>query len=172
MKKNTRVEIPRNAKDIVELASKIVKYHDELGPESPILNAIDMDAFKVLLEEARVETENSDQLRKAAEAATENRNKLVGIAKDQSVTTRGTVLQMVTSIRDVLLGTYKGVEHQMGSFGFTVASSARSASNDETGENGKFSDNGANTASGSNDSNSDATQNDGTDVESAPAADS
>ena len=51
---------------------------------------------------------------------TEKRNKTLGIARDQASTTEGTLLFYLSSIRDVLLGKYKGKEQSLGEWGFEV----------------------------------------------------
>ncbi len=70
------------------------------------------------------------KLSREAEAATKARNLALGKGKDQQSTTPGTVLFYVTSIRDVLLGLFKGQEHKLRNWGFDVDVSTRVGSDD------------------------------------------
>ena len=60
------------------------------------------------------------QARKGAEQATQNRDRALGKAKGQTTKTRGTALFLVASMRDILLGRYRGSERTLGEWGFEV----------------------------------------------------
>ena len=69
-------------------------------------------------------------LKRLLEAATEARDGLLGHRKDQTSNTPGTVLNYVSRVRDILLGTYRGEEQKLGDYGFTVNHSSRSNGSD------------------------------------------
>ncbi|MBP9151344.1 MAG: hypothetical protein KBF73_03595 [Flavobacteriales bacterium] len=126
-KKRVRVTIPRNADELIELGESIVAKHNEAVATSP-LNGLDMAAFAAKVAAAKAKNVEQKKLRKDAETATEDRDGLLGKKKDQNSTTEGTVLNFVSSVRDILLGHNKGKEQHLGDFGFEVSQSGSSGS--------------------------------------------
>jgi len=124
-KKRARVTIPRKADNLIILGEDILAQHDALGPESP-LNGLDMPMFLARVAAAKAKNAEQKKLRKDAETATEDRDGLLGKKKDQNSTTEGTVLNFVSSVRDILLGHNKGKEQHLGDFGFEVNQSSSS----------------------------------------------
>ena len=123
-RKNVRVEIPRNADDLLKLAAKIIAKHLTDGSTSPLVG--DMAGFADKTSEA----DNANTLyhdhKWKGEAEMERRDLALGLSKTQKSTDKGSILYMVTSVRDSLLGKFRGEEHQMGAWGFTVDTSHRS----------------------------------------------
>ena len=122
-KKNVRVVIPRSPAKMIALAKKIIAKHT-LDGASSLLKDLDMTDFAAKAGVAETNTDDADKMHKDAEKLTESRDKVLGLAKDQSSTTEGTVLFYVSSTRDILLGKKKGKEQELGDYGFEVNTSA------------------------------------------------
>ena len=118
-RKNVKVVIPPNADELIELGEDIVAKHTADGAASA-LSGLDMTAFAARVASAKAKNALQKQLRRDAEMATEDRDTLLGRRKDQNVNTDGTVLNVVSRARDILLGTHKGNEQQLGQWGFEV----------------------------------------------------
>lgn len=123
MKRNRRVIIPRKAPKMLELCKMIVSKHKEMGERSPLDGAVNMQEMEQLFTDALAAYNEAEKLSRDIEAAYEKRNRLLGLLRDQNSTTPSTLLYYMVSVRDVLLGAYKGNERQLGSFGFEVNSS-------------------------------------------------
>jgi len=117
-----RVVIPRNVPELLSLAKNIKKKHDADGAGSP-LNSLNMADFDAKLTTATDQHALGEKLGRDKEKTIQNRDKALGTAKGQLVTTPGTVLFYVTSARDILLGVKKGNEQTLGDWGFTVDTS-------------------------------------------------
>ena len=118
-----RVSIPANPDDLIALSKSIVAKHAADGAGSPLaaLNMADMGAKTTT---ADTQNQASDKLYRDAETATQNRD----IALGSSKSTQGTVNYYVSSVRDMLLGLYKGNEQKLGDWGFTVDQSPQGGS--------------------------------------------
>lgn len=75
------------------------------------------------------------QDRKTSELATQDRDRALGKAKGQNTKTRGTALYLITSIRDILMGLYRGNERKLGEWGYTVQDSVTSDNSDKPTDN-------------------------------------
>jgi hypothetical protein len=113
-----RINIPSNPDDLIKLAQAIGKKHTTDGATSP-LTALNMADMNTKTTTADTQNQSSAKLYRDAETATQNRDNALG---DKS--TQGTVNCYVASVRDVLLGLYKGNEQKLGDWGFTVDQSA------------------------------------------------
>lgn len=129
-RKDVRVIIPENAKGLIDLANKIIKKHKTDSSKNPLsaFSMTDMENKNII---AGKKHALAKKLSREAEAATKARNLALGKGKDQQSTTPGTVLFYVTSIRDVLLGLFKGQEHKLRNWGFDVDVSTRAGSDDD-----------------------------------------
>ncbi len=134
-RKNVRVVIPTNADEFIELGEGIIAKHTADGAASP-LNGLDMAAFETTVTDAKAQNDLQKQLRRDAELATESRDGMLGRRKDQNVNTDGTVLNIVSRTRDILLGTFKGNEQQLGLWGFDVNQSSTGSSTGGSGGGG------------------------------------
>ncbi len=114
-----QVKIPRGAGGLIKLAKGILKKHTDDGEDS-ILAGFDMDGLQTLVEDAAILAEQAAKAGRDREKATEARNLALGIAKGQNTKTPGTVAFFLRSIRDILLGIYRGQEQQLGDWGFEV----------------------------------------------------
>ena len=114
-----RVVIPTNADIIATLGQNILQKHTADGASS-ILNDLDMADFVEKANQVRHWQEEALRLRRDSEVPTEERNRLLGTGKGQTSKTKGTVLYLISSVRDVLLGLHRGEEQQLGQWGFEV----------------------------------------------------
>lgn len=119
----TKIEMPRDPESLLALVRKIVKKHDEDKSSSLLLS---FDMTKLTEQADRIEPKIAEMLqgRKNAEQATQTRDRALGLAKGQTSKTRGTVLFLVASIRDILLGRFRGSERTLGEWGFVVNDAA------------------------------------------------
>ncbi len=117
----TKVVIPTEVNSMLTLCRNIIRKHVSDGGNS-VLPFFMMQAFMELTDEAGLKYEQQSSLKKQAELATERRNLLLGIDENQNRFTANTVLFYVTSIRDYLLGVFRGNERELGSYGFVVQS--------------------------------------------------
>jgi len=118
-----RVNIPKNPDELIKLAQSINTKHTSDGADSP-LSGLNMTEFNTKTGNADLSNKTAAQLHRQAEQATENRD----IALGADAAPAGSVMQYVRSVRDVLLGIYKGNERKLGDWGFQVDSSAQSSS--------------------------------------------
>lgn len=127
-KGEVRVDIPTNADDLTTLANIIVKTHSNSMPNS-VIPTIVVDPLVTLVTQAAALVEIAAKLSRDAETATQSRNLLLGVSKGQNSKTPNTIRFCLSSVRDMLLGLYRGQEQRLGDWGFEVNSSAASASN-------------------------------------------
>lgn len=118
-----RVNIPTNPDDLIALAKAIVKKHKDVGAGSPLapLDMAEMDTKTIA---ADTENKSAAQLYRDAEKATQDRDLALGSGN----AVKGTVLNYVRSVRDILSGINKGNEQALGDWGFEVDQSTAPAS--------------------------------------------
>lgn len=114
-----QVIIPRNADKLTKLVANVLKKHDADGSAS-LLSAFDMAALKTLNDDAAKKLSDAGAANRNKEKATQARNLALGTGKGRNTKTPGTVAYIVRSVRDILLGIYRGKEQQLGDWGFTV----------------------------------------------------
>ena len=113
------VVIPQEASELILLAKGILAKHVADGAGS-ILNGFAMSDMQTQTTTAEPQHALAKKLEKRAEKAIEARDLALGHAKEQKSTTPGTVLYYVSSARDVLLGIFRGREHNLGDWGYEV----------------------------------------------------
>lgn len=118
-KGRVQVEIPRSPEKLIKLGKAIVKKHEE-DASSSIIASFDLDALKTCVTDAELLNSQAASANRNKGKATEARNLALGIAKGQNSKTMGTAAYIVRSIRDILLGMYRGREQQLGDWGFEV----------------------------------------------------
>jgi hypothetical protein len=118
-KKNVRINVPKNPDKLIALAALIVDKHAKDGANSK-LSGLDMSTMTGLLNDALKDNTQLIQMRKDAETLTEKRDYELGIYKTQTLDSAGTVRFFVASVRDTLLGAFKGQEQKLGDWGFVV----------------------------------------------------
>lgn len=114
-----QVAVPRNADKLTKLVADILKKHGDDGADS-ILAVFDMPALQRINDEAAKKLADAAAVNRNKEKATQARNLALGTAKGQTSKTPGTVSYFVRSVRDILLGIYRGKEQQLGDWGFEV----------------------------------------------------
>lgn len=116
----TKVEIPSNKPDsMVDLGTNVEKHHTELAEASP-LSGLDMVTLKTKVASAKDKRAQAKKLRDQAEVLNQQADLELGIDKTQNSKTPGTVLNILTSARDILLGLNRGQEEKLSEWGFKV----------------------------------------------------
>ena len=114
------INIPRfKAGTLVELAKIIYSRHKDDGEES-ILGVFDMEKFDQDATEAEILRKKALALKRESEELMQSSRKLLGIDKEQSSFSQGTVLNVILRVRDLLIAMYKGSEEKLGAWGFDV----------------------------------------------------
>ena len=126
-KSKFRVVIPENPEKLLVLMKLVLEKHLQDGIDSP-LNALVMDEYQSKVEAADGDQTLGSSLKKEGEKVIQSRNLNLGVAKGQKSNTIGTGLFHLKSIRDLLLGVYKGREKELGKWGFVVDDSPKSRS--------------------------------------------
>jgi len=114
-----RVVISRNPKKLTDLTDAIIAKDDTDG-ESSIIADMDIPMLISLNQEAKEKNALAAKLFRDRQQAVQQRNIALGIAIKQRTINKGTVLFYITSVRDILLGYYRGEEQTLGEWGFTV----------------------------------------------------
>ncbi|MDX1943497.1 MAG: hypothetical protein SFU99_23220 [Saprospiraceae bacterium] len=125
-----QIIIPRNADALIALAKKVMEKHYMDGGAS-LLNDLPWDVLNNRLYEAEMKLEEARKANRDKEKATQTRNIALGIDKGQSSKTPNTVKYIVKSVRDLLLGTFRGREQELGDWGFEVNRNTSSAAEGE-----------------------------------------
>jgi len=122
-----RVNVPTNPDDLIALAQAIVTKHKADGAGSPLaaLNMTEMDTKTIA---ADTQNKSAAQLYRDAEKATQDRDLALGSGNP----VKGSVLNYVRSVRDILSGINKGNEQALGDWGFEVDQSTAPASKKTT----------------------------------------
>lgn len=118
-KGKVQVVIPRNPEKLIKLGQAILKKHTDDGVDS-ILSSFNMATMTTLVSEANTRNDQAAKANRDKEKATQNRNVALGTAKGQNRKTVGTATYIICSIRDILLGIYRGKEQTLGDWGYTV----------------------------------------------------
>ncbi|MBK7872230.1 MAG: hypothetical protein IPJ74_16925 [Saprospiraceae bacterium] len=125
-KGKVQVIIPKNADELIALAKKVMEKHYMDGGGS-LLNDLPWEVLNNRLYEAEMKLEEARKANRDKEKATQTRNIALGIDKGQSSKTPNTVKYIVKSVRDLLLGTFRGREQELGDWGFEVNRNTSSA---------------------------------------------
>ena len=106
-----RVEIPRNAADLLSLGEKIYAKHTELAATSPLnmLQSHKWDVNGPQVANALTLHNKAEEYKRLAEEAYRERDLLVG-----------EIDESIKSSRDLLLGVYRDNPKQLGQWGFEV----------------------------------------------------
>lgn len=107
--KKLRVPIPANrSKDVLELATKIMKKHFS-DAEASKLSGLDWEQMQPVIEKAMQLQNEADQHRTLAMQSIQDRNLLME-----------EVIEVVRNSRDILTGNFKKDMKKLGNWGFTV----------------------------------------------------
>lgn len=119
-RKTVKVTIPyRKPDDLLALFKVIIAKDAELANDSP-LKTIDMATFKAKNDDVDAQRILAKKLYAEAQTAQQKVETALGIAEGQNLQTPGTMLYLLSIIRDQLLLTYKGQEGKLGEFGFDI----------------------------------------------------
>ena len=119
-RKTVRVDIPiGKPDDLIALAQRIVARHVSEGDKSS-LPAEKLTALQTVATTADTTNTSAKGFDAQAQSARQTRDQALGIADGQTAYTPGTVLNLVTFVRDQLLLNYEGTEEALSSYGFNV----------------------------------------------------
>jgi hypothetical protein len=117
-----RVKMPSGSADkLIDLCSHIEKQHTTLGSASPA-SFLEMDDLGKKIESVKDLRKKAQELHREAEKLNQQANLILGISKTQSSTSEGTLLNIATRIRNILLGIYRGREENLNLWGYNVVS--------------------------------------------------
>jgi hypothetical protein len=123
-KVTVKVEIPESSPDdLLDMALRLESNHTKKGVDSP-LKVIDMTTFSAKLLSAKEKRAEAKRLHEEAEALNQQALQDLGIAKGQNSKTPGTIYNLITSARDVLMGINRGQEEKLNEWGFKVVSNS------------------------------------------------
>lgn len=115
-----KVEIPVGSPDsMITLADDVEAHHIELAGDSP-LKGLNMDSLTANVKIAREYRDKAKKLHQEAESYNQKAALALGIDPTQNSNTPGTVYNLLASIRDTLLGLYRGQEEQLGLWGYKI----------------------------------------------------
>lgn len=112
---NSRIDIPRNAEELLDLGVDIYKKHESDGDASPLkaLKDYDWSVEGPKLNLALLKHKEAEALRRQMELAYKERDALLG-----------NVEGIVKGSRDVLKGVYSKTPKKLGEWGFNVRDAA------------------------------------------------
>ena len=119
-RKPLRIDIPKNPDDCIALAAKVIAKHVADGATSP-LAGLGMAELATKNTTADQQNKQSKDLARQSQLCTENRDLALG----PDTSKEGTVRFYLNSIRDTLLGKYRGNPGQLGDWGFDVATTPK-----------------------------------------------
>lgn len=115
-----RIVIPyRNAEKLMRLAQNILKKHDT-DAASSLLVSLDMAQMQVLLDKAVASQADAKRFPAKMTTANKVRNNLIGLGRKKDNFRKGTLLFYIYSVRDILLGKFRGREKILGDWGFNI----------------------------------------------------
>jgi len=119
-RRTIRINFPRyKPENLIVNSDLVLKEHQESGESSP-LKIFDMHKFETDLENAIAFRKEAKELRRRSETLMQDARRLLGMDYDQNDFTPGTILNLMTTIRDYLLSLNKGHEEALGKWGFDV----------------------------------------------------
>jgi hypothetical protein len=120
-KKTVNVDLyVRQADKMVGLGKRISEKNVELGENSPLKGSKKLDALQIAVSSVEAKRKEAIQLRKTSEKLMQESENLLGYAEGQTAETPGTVYNLLTSIRNILLEEYRGNEETLKEWGFDV----------------------------------------------------
>ena len=118
-----RVKYPKGSGEkLLKLFEEIIEQHKKLGDASPLKNFawLDMNEFEKQTAIAGKKRQESIEHRTESEVLMEEANNIIGTGVGQTNRSKGTLLFMMTTIRDLLLNHFKQQEEALSEFGFDV----------------------------------------------------
>lgn len=123
-KQSFSIDVPSNPDCLINLGTKILTKHAELGANSPFTNIKNWGDFTDLNTAADTSNKSSKDFAQKSVEATQARDLILGA---KGTLKENTVRWFVMSARDVLLGPNKGSEQKLGEFGFEVTYTAQTS---------------------------------------------
>ena len=120
-RKTTRVEIPTNPDELLNLLGKVEAKHEADGANSP-LKSLDMARFAELRATASAANDEAGNLYRLAKIQTDLRDHAFG-----AIQTSGTELFILSQIRNLLLAIHQENPRMLGEWGFEVVEGEISA---------------------------------------------
>ena len=122
-RKTNKIEIPISKPDeFVKLLNKVSAKNKALGAGSPLkaLAQFTMATYDAKMAEADALRAKAEELRSQSENAMEKARLLYGTGKEQNINTSGTLYNMISSIKTMLMVQNKGNEEALSEWGFQV----------------------------------------------------
>ncbi len=110
----------RQAEKMIALGKRIEEKSAELGDESPLKGSKKLDALRIAVSDAETKRREAAKQRDASEKLMQESESFLGYAEGQTAETPGTVYNLLTSVRNILLETYRGNEEALQEWGFGV----------------------------------------------------
>ena len=120
-RKTTKVEIPKNADDLLILMNNVLAKNAADGAASP-LKTLNMEAMQSKSEVAGAAQAKSKEYERLSQIETANRDDAIGTAQ-----TLDSALYILTQARDLLLTINKANPKMLGEWGFNVVEGTASA---------------------------------------------
>lgn len=115
-----KVNIPRTSPDkLMHLGEAIIAKHNAPGSDSP-LDDEEVGELETRVIAARLLEQQAKDLHEEGENLNEQADTLLGIAKGQSLQTKGTVYYLIDDVRDKLLLVHEDNEEALSEYGFKV----------------------------------------------------
>ncbi len=124
-RKTTKVDIPKNADDLMILLGNVLKKNSADGANSP-LKSLPMDALQTRTDAAQDAQGKAKELERLAQIQTATRDDALGTAQ-----TPDTARYILTQVRDLLLSLHKDNPKKLGEWGFTVVEGEAVSRNDK-----------------------------------------
>ena len=119
-RKTVRINVPNNRPDaLLKLGRKVSDKHSELGANSP-LHTGKMTDLGTAITAAEAQHKAAKDFEAKAQAAYQERDRLLGVADGQTIQTPKTGLNLITYARDQLLIAHAGNEEMLTGYGFDV----------------------------------------------------
>lgn len=131
-KRTVRVEIPTESPDkFITLAGAIVAQNTAEGAASPLSGKIDMAVYASRATDAGTMFNNAASKRAEKEAKHGEALAICGYAAGQTSETEGTLYQIITQVRDLLLAVYHTNPEELSVWGYDVVVSSSSHGGEE-----------------------------------------
>ena len=119
--RDVSVEIHRNEPDkALALMDRVIVKHLADGVNSVLGQVADMTVVQSKTDSTKSKRAQASDLHRQAEMLNEEANNLLGIEIGQTSYTEGTIYNVLTKIRDLLLVLNKGHEEALNAWGFDV----------------------------------------------------
>lgn len=120
-RKTIRVDMPvGKPEELMGLLKSILEKYEK-DPKTSPLKSLNMTDFTAKTNLAAITRKDAKRLSEQSQAMYGESEQLMGIAPGQSRQSEGTLLYLLTMVRDQLLLTYRGNEDKLAEYGFKVS---------------------------------------------------